>query len=60
MLPLSLRDLCKAYEVNITKSFFPYSFVNEDTLWYKGKTPAKTYYPSNLSDKEYNKLVKEN
>ena len=60
MLPLSLRDLCKSYNVENVKSFFPYSFVNEDSLWYKGNTPDKSYYDSNISDNEYAKLVKPN
>lgn len=59
MTPLSLRDLGKAYKVNILKGEFPYPFVNEETLWYKGKTPAKSYYRSELSDKDYNQLVKD-
>lgn len=60
MLPISLRDLCKAYELTEedSKSIFPYSFVKENTLWYSGQTPAKTYYDSQISNSEYKSLEK--
>lgn len=58
ILPRSLRDLCKDYDVEISKSYFPYLFCTKDTLFYKGKTPDISYY-KDISLEDYNSLCRE-
>ena len=58
ILPSTLRDLCKNFQVNTEKGFFPYNFCTKDTLFYVGKTPSINYY-NNITQEEYNSLYKE-
>jgi hypothetical protein len=58
LLPLSLRDLAKAFNVE-AKGHFPFKFVNENTLDYVGLTPDISFY-EDISNIECNKLVSEN
>jgi len=44
LLNHSLRDLGKSFNVDIQKSIFPYSFVNEDNLNYIGEVPNINYF----------------
>lgn len=37
ILPRDLRSLCKDFEVETEKSFFPYNFCMKDSLFYVGK-----------------------
>lgn len=52
LLNKSLRSLCKDFETNISKDFFCHNFINESTLFYKGKTPSieflKVYHKQNI------------
>ena len=52
LLSNSLERLCKDFEVTTQKGFFPYSFVTEKTLDYKGLTPDIKYY-NNISTEVY-------
>jgi len=58
ILPRELRKLCKDYNVDTVKGYFPYDFTNKDTLFYIGKTPDINYY-DNIEIKDYMKLYKE-
>lgn len=58
ILPFSLRDLGRNFEIKETKGYFPYVFCNEKTLFYSGKTPDIEFYKG-ISSKEYKKLYKE-
>nr|AAO37819.1 DNA polymerase [Blumeria hordei] len=58
ILPRSLRDLCKDFNVEIAKSYFPYLFCTKDTLFYKGKTPDISYYV-NITNDDYQILYRE-
>lgn len=58
ILPRDLRSLCKDFEVEIVKGFFPYNFCTKDTLFYTGKTPNITYYNS-IPQETYDELYKE-
>jgi len=60
LLPESLESLGESFNVNVVKGVFPYSFVNNDTLYYIGNTPDISYF--NLRNKkmdlnEYNKIL---
>ena len=59
ILTSSLSKLCKDFNVSIHKGNFPYSFVNENTLFYKGITPDYYHYSDQLSPEEYEKYVTE-
>jgi hypothetical protein len=59
LLQNSLDKLAKDFECDILKTYYPYDFVNESTLYYIGKTPDKHYY-NNISDSEYNTIKKSN
>jgi hypothetical protein len=43
LLPSSLRDLVKGYDIGLNKYYFPHDFVNRSTLNYKGETPDLKY-----------------
>jgi hypothetical protein len=58
ILPRELRKLCKDYNVDIVKSYFPYDFTNKNTLFYIGKTPDMKYY-NEIKIKDYMDLYKE-
>ena len=55
LLPLSLRNLCKAFEVSVHKGYFP--FLLSD-IYYSGVLPALKYW-NNLSPSIYESLVSE-
>ncbi|EFQ24845.1 DNA polymerase (mitochondrion) [Colletotrichum graminicola M1.001] len=55
ILTRSLAQLGKDFEVDQVKSFFPYNFANENTLFYCGNKPEKSFY-ENLSDEDYNNI----
>ena len=55
----NLKDLCINYNVDVHKGDFPYDFSKENTLFYKGQTPKKIYYSSELTDEQYKDLYKE-
>jgi hypothetical protein len=55
LLPLSLRDLCTAFEVTNPKGFFPFSLTN---IFYTGVLPKFEHW-TGISLSEYN-LLKSN
>lgn len=55
MIKGSLRDLCKGFECDIQKGYFPYTFVKNSTLNYVGEIPSKKYF-EDLSLDNYNQL----
>lgn len=59
LLPDKLKNLSKDFECEVIKGQFPYSFVNELTLNYKGNTPSIELY-EDMSKKEYNLINKSN
>jgi DNA polymerase type B, organellar and viral len=63
LLPYSLRKLSHDFKVNVSKGYFPYSFVNENNLNYIGKIPEYNYYYNQvnnpLSYEEYETLQHE-
>jgi hypothetical protein len=58
ILSQSLKDLCKTYqsETDVSKDIFPYRFVNENTLFYKGDKPSINNY-ENLNANTYNDIT---
>jgi len=60
ILPFSLRALSEIYGVLNKKTYFPYSFVNENTLFYTGDFPTKDFYPTEVNNKIYFELKKKN
>jgi len=64
LLPSSLDDLGDAFEVEVRKGIFPYSFVNAKTIDYIGCVPDINLFNENIKEtrnkmsiKEYNKLL---
>lgn len=55
ILPSSLDNLGKSFDVTTKKDVFPYTFVNKDNLNYKGDLPDFSYY-KNISQNEYNNI----
>lgn len=55
MLTKNLFTLGEDFEVTCLKSKFPYSFMTEDTLFYKGNTPDISYY-EDIKIADYNLL----
>jgi hypothetical protein len=53
LLPLSLRNLCKAFDVSASKSFFPFMLTN---IFYKGILPKIEFW-TEISLSEYEKLL---
>jgi hypothetical protein len=58
ILPNSLRNLCKHYQVETQKGFFPYNFCTKNTLFYVGRTPNISYY-NNIKQEDYKELYKD-
>jgi hypothetical protein len=48
LLPSSLASLGEAFKVEVRKGIFPYDFVNENNLDYKGELPNYSYYPQSV------------
>jgi hypothetical protein len=44
LLPGSLFNLSRSFEIDTTKGHFPHKFVKKDTLFYKGITPPLSYW----------------
>ena len=53
LLPYSLRKLCKAFNIDLSKGWFPYHL---NDIFYKGLLPAMNYW--NITTVEYELLVK--
>lgn len=58
ILPNTLRNLCKHYQVDTEKGFFPYDFCTKDTLFYIGKTPNIDYY-NGITQEGYDSIYKD-
>nr|YP_009487300.1 hypothetical protein [Russula lepida]AWB36202.1 hypothetical protein [Russula lepida] len=59
LLILSLRKLGKAFGVDILKSYFPYTFVNENNLDYIGITPDFSLFDG-ISHDEFDGITSNN
>nr|QBM09675.1 hypothetical protein [Dactylella sp.] len=44
LLPINLGDLGESFDVKYKKGYFPYAFVNENTLNYIGNTPDRNWF----------------
>jgi hypothetical protein len=55
LLQSSLSNLCKTFNTDVVKSYFPYDFVNKNNLFYEGKKPEKKYY-NNIDNKSYKEI----
>lgn len=44
LLQSSLNELCNTFNTDVKKSFFPYSFVNRNNLFYVGEKPDINFY----------------
>jgi hypothetical protein len=53
-----LRKLAKEFSCEFEKGYFPYKFINKNTLFYIGKVPNLNYF-TDLSSEEYNELFKD-
>jgi len=49
-IPAPLRKFPTLFGFSDSKTYFPYSFVNENTIDYIGEIPSKSYYDVGLSD----------
>lgn len=58
MIKGSLRVIAKSFKCDKQKGYFPYNFVNKESLNYVGSVPAKSYY-NDLSLSDYNNLCLE-
>lgn len=56
ILSHSLKDLCEIYQAEISKDFFPYKFMNKNTLFYTGDKPSISQY-ENIDKKSYNLIT---
>jgi hypothetical protein len=59
LLMFYLRNLGKAFGVDVQKGFFPYNFVNENNLNYIGVTPDFSLF-DNISHDEYDGITSYN
>ena len=55
LLPLSLRELCKAFDLSVVKGYFPFGVSN---LFYQGLLPQIELW-KNISNNEYTSLIAE-
>lgn len=55
ILQSSLSVLCKTFNTDVSKSFFPYNFVNKNNLYYIGNKPDIKYY-DNIDINTYKKI----
>ena len=58
-LQSSLEQLCKTFKTDVQKTYFPYDFVNKNTMFYIGNKPDIKYY-NNIDIGIYNKINKKN
>lgn len=62
----NLYDLSRSFGVEVTKGYFPHSFVKKDTMGYVGNTPSIHYWKDivskdkGITSEEYNELYSEN
>ena len=55
----SLDSILISFNCDTQKGYFPYSFVNNNNLFYIGDKPSKEYF-NNISDLDYNAIPSEN
>ena len=66
LLNENLYELSRSFDIQVTKSHFPHTFVKRDTLNYKGNTPSLIYWlnevdkVNNISKQEYKELYSNN
>ena len=66
LLNTSLYELSRSFDLDVTKSYFPHTFVRKETLNYKGNTPSLNYWvneadnSNSISSKEYKQLYSNN
>lgn len=58
ILPQELKALSVNYGCDTVKGSFPHTFANENTLFYKGVTPPKTFY-KDIESEDYDALYSE-
>jgi hypothetical protein len=51
----NLDSILISFSCNIKKGYFPYTFVNNNNLYYIGDKPSQSYY-KNISDLDYAKI----
>lgn len=56
LIPAPLRSLSNEFETQTQKGYFPYRFVTENNLEYKGAVPPLDYFEG-ISVQEYNSLL---
>lgn len=52
LLPSGLDALSKSFNIENKKTFFPFSFINDNELNYSGAVPDRKHFP-NISDENY-------
>ena len=66
LLSENLYDLSRSFGIDVTKGYFPHSFVKKDTLDYIGNTPSINYWKDiiskdkDITNEEYNELYSKN
>ena len=55
----SLKDILISFGCDTQKGYFPYSFVNNNNLYYIGDKPSKEHF-KNITDLEYQTIPKDN
>lgn len=60
IIPGKLRKLVKDFDCVESKGYFPYDFVNINTLFYKGDVPSYNYFKDDISKQEYINVFKLN
>lgn len=56
LIPAFLRDLSNEFSTQVKKGYFPYKFVTESNLGFKGAVPPFEYFEG-ISVQEYNELL---
>lgn len=59
LIPGSLDSILKSFNCNIQKGYFPYSFVNENNLYYIGDKPSIKFF-NNIQELKYNAMPIDN
>ena len=59
LIPGSLDNILKSFQCDIKKGYFPYSFVNENNLYYIGDKPSIKFF-NNISEINYNSIPENN
>jgi hypothetical protein len=58
LLPMSINNLIKGFQITVPKLVFPYKFLSINNLNYEGALPDKSFY-ENISDLNYQVLVED-